>query len=64
MLVRELPPEALTEVAAAVGSPEVVRRRIAELVDAGADHVVLAPSGPDPTDQLARLADTVLARGR
>lgn len=54
-------PDELLAAGAAVGPPELVRRRIDELAAAGADHVVLAPWGPDPVDQLRRLAATVLA---
>ena len=56
--------EALLRDGAAVGGPDTVRQRIDELAAAGAHHSVFTPWGPDPADQLARLAATVLAHRR
>jgi 5,10-methylenetetrahydromethanopterin reductase len=67
-------PEAWVRELAVVGTPAQARERIAELHDAGATTVVLAPSGPDPLGELdvlarclsrgARPGRTASARGR
>lgn len=49
-------PDAWVDALAVVGTPEQARARLAELAAAGADAVVLAPTGPDPLAALDSLA--------
>jgi alkanesulfonate monooxygenase SsuD/methylene tetrahydromethanopterin reductase-like flavin-dependent oxidoreductase (luciferase family) len=49
-------PDAWVDRLAVVGTPEQARDRLAELAAAGADAVVLAPTGPDPLAALDSLA--------
>ena len=44
---------------AVVGTPETAKARLAELSEAGADHLILIPAGPDPFASLASLARLV-----
>jgi len=51
----DLPPEWVDQLAVA-GTPEVARTRLAALAAAGADHLILIPSGPAPFTMLSSLA--------
>ncbi len=52
-------PDAWVDQLAVTGTPEQARRRIGELGAAGADAVVLTPTGPDPLAALDALADVL-----
>lgn len=52
-------PDAWVDQLAIVGPPEAARRRLAELQAAGADHLVLAPAGPDPMLALESLGSVL-----
>jgi 5,10-methylenetetrahydromethanopterin reductase len=50
----QLPDEWVDQLAI-VGTPEQARARLSELEEAGADHLVLMPAGPDPVAMLSAL---------
>jgi 5,10-methylenetetrahydromethanopterin reductase len=50
----QLPDEWVDQLAI-VGSPKQVRARLAELAEAGADHLILMPAGTDPVGMLSAL---------
>ncbi|WP_245574004.1 TIGR03620 family F420-dependent LLM class oxidoreductase [Amycolatopsis nigrescens] len=55
----------LVDAAVAWGDEEAIARRVRELLDSGADHVLVSPVADDlpaATDQLARLAPALLVR--
>jgi 5,10-methylenetetrahydromethanopterin reductase len=49
-------PDEWVDQLAVVGTPAMVRARLTELSDAGADHLILIPAGPNPLDMLDNLA--------
>jgi 5,10-methylenetetrahydromethanopterin reductase len=52
---RKLPDEWVDQLAV-VGTPDMARARLAQLNEAGADHLILIPAGPDPMTMLQSLA--------
>jgi 5,10-methylenetetrahydromethanopterin reductase len=52
---RKLPDEWVDQLAV-VGTPDMARARLAQLNEAGADHLILIPAGPDPMAMLRSLA--------
>jgi 5,10-methylenetetrahydromethanopterin reductase len=48
-------PDEWVDQLAIVGTPDQARARLAELADAGADHLILMPAGPDPVAMLTAL---------
>jgi 5,10-methylenetetrahydromethanopterin reductase len=49
-------PDEWVDQLAVVGTPETARARLAQLEEAGADHLILIPAGPDPLGMLGQLA--------
>jgi alkanesulfonate monooxygenase SsuD/methylene tetrahydromethanopterin reductase-like flavin-dependent oxidoreductase (luciferase family) len=49
-------PDAWVDQLAVVGTPAVARARLQQLEEAGADHLILIPAGPDPLGMLGQLA--------
>jgi 5,10-methylenetetrahydromethanopterin reductase len=53
-----LPDEWIDQLAV-VGTPSNARARLAELAEAGADHLLLIPAGPDPLAMMVALAEVL-----
>lgn len=49
-------PDEWVDQLAVVGTPESAKARLAELAEAGADHLILIPAGPDPFGMMTKLA--------
>jgi 5,10-methylenetetrahydromethanopterin reductase len=52
-------PDEWVDQLAVVGTPAMARARLAELSDAGADHLILIPAGTDPLSMLTNLASVL-----
>src|SRR5581483_8010538 len=57
-IARELPDDLVDELAAA-GTADQIVASLSALADAGADSTVFVPTGPDPDEQLHRLATEI-----
>jgi alkanesulfonate monooxygenase SsuD/methylene tetrahydromethanopterin reductase-like flavin-dependent oxidoreductase (luciferase family) len=49
-------PDEWVDQLAVVGTPDAARARLTQLDEAGADHLILIPAGPDPLGMLGQLA--------